>query len=102
MRWPPRYLLVREQNVGQSHRAELNFADKSVVIGLVFGMNVDMDIHIANRVAPSGVALFSRQAVRREDEIQAHLPLRTGLHQERPCAAWGLETIRAADDCLCF
>lgn len=76
MRRMPRYLLVRQQNVGQGDRTELDLADKSVVVRLIFGVNVDVDIHIANRIAPSGIALLSRQAVRREDEIHLHLPLR--------------------------
>jgi hypothetical protein len=52
----------------------LYFADKSVVVGLIFGVNIDVDVHVANRIAPRGIALFSRQALRRENEIHVLSP----------------------------
>src|SRR6185312_7142135 len=74
MRAPSRYLLSRKQDIRHGHRAKLHLADKAVIVGLIFGVDVDIDVHVANRIAPGGIALCLSQAFRREDQVHVFLP----------------------------
>ena len=65
--------LLRQQDVGQHHLAELRLADEAAIVVGIGRLDVDMHVDVADGVAPGGIALGLRQTVRREDEVHGFL-----------------------------